>query len=618
VTGGAPRSDQKKSLSKHRTRAPFHARTVTGETPQSQTVIGVYRPAALRQGRGEAGHILPADRRVREPWRVPAGAVGGAQPGEIVLAEILPGRGFGQRRARVTERLGRFDGADSLSLIAIRSLEIPETFPEHALAEAEAAGAVGPDGREDLRALPLVTIDGADARDFDDAVFAEPAAEGFRIVVAIADVGHYVRPGTALDQAARERGNSVYFPGRVVPMLPPRLSEHWCSLAPGAERGVLFAEIVIDAEGQKRRHRFGRGLIRSAARLTYEEVQRAAETTADAGLPAGTIGNLYAAWRTLTLMRQRRGPLDLELPERKVLLDAAGRVAAVATCSRLDSHRLIEEFMILANVAAAEELLSRNLPGLFRVHAEPAAEKLASAATFLRALGMRLPHGRPMAARDLTAALAPLGGSIAATIAAERVLQSLPQAGYSPANGGHFGLALAAYTHFTSPIRRYADLVVHRALTGGLGLGPGGGAREVAPTLKELALHLGMAERRAVEAERAVLAQAHAALLAGRIGSIGEARISGVTRSLLFVTLSEGGADGIVPVSTLPAGSWRFNETSASLTDTSTGSRLTVGQMVRVRLVEADPVSGRLVFRMLTEASAASRDIRSGGRPRLR
>ncbi len=594
-------------------------------------MLGVYRPAELRQGKGDTGKILPADRRVREPWRVPAGAAGGAEAGEIVRAELLPGPIRGPRRARVTACLGRFDGAASLSQIAIDSLRIPEAFPEDALAEAASAGPVGHAGRQDLRALPLVTIDGADARDFDDAVFAEPAGDGFRIVVAIADVAHYVRPGTALDDAARERGNSVYFPDRVVPMLPPALSEHWCSLAPGAERGALFAEIFIDAAGQKRRHRFGRGLMRSAARLTYEAAQKAADGGEGSAEGSGiAVANLYAAWRALAAARRARGPLDLELPERKVVLDAAGRVAAIRATPRLDSHRLIEEFMILANVAAAEEILSRDLPGLFRAHAEPAPEKIASLAAFLRELGVRLRAGGRIAPADLTAALTPLAGTAAASIAAERTLQSLPQAGYSPANIGHFGLALAAYAHFTSPIRRYADLIVHRALIAGLGLGPRGSSigsgsgteAGAAPSLASLALHLGIAERRAVEAERAVLARAQATLLAELIGSIGEARISGVTRSLLFVTMMADGAEGIVPVSTLPADSWRFEEASTSFTGARSGWRLAVGQRLRVRIAEADPISGRIVFRVISvgegNPGAIAQPARSGGRNRLR
>lgn len=563
-------------------------------------LIGVYHPTPLGRGRGEAGHILPADRRVRQLWRVPAGAASGAGAGELVAAEELPRRGFGPRLVRIVERLGRFDGVESLNLIAVRTLDLPEEFSAAALDEAASAGAASNRGREDLRALPLVTIDGADARDFDDAVFAEPRADGFRIIVAIADVGHYVRPGGALDLAARERGNSIYLPGRVLPMLPPLLSEVWCSLRPGVDRAVLFVEIFVDAEGRKLRHRFGRALIRSAARLTYEQLQQAAESGHDSGLPRGTVGHLYAAWRALGREREQRRPLDLELPEHKVLLDAGGRVQAVVTETRHDSHRLIEDFMILANVAAAEEMLSRNLPGLYRVHGAPAVEKLASLRSFLEELGAPLAADEAIRAGDLAAALAPLAGSAMAGIAAERVLQSLPEAGYAPANGGHFGLALTAYAHFTSPIRRYADLLVHRALIAGLALGEGGTARHAAPPLAELAAHLRLTERRAVEAERAVLARAQAALLADQVGTIKDARISGVTRSALFVKIAASGADGILPVSGLPRDFWRYDSGGPRLTGARSGLCFAFGQNVKVRLVEACRVNGRLVFALMS------------------
>ncbi len=549
---------------------------------------------------------------------MPAGTAGGARAGEVVLAEALPGRGFGPYRVRVIERLGPFDGADSLNLIAMRSLDLPEEFPSAALAEAAGAGPAKSERREDLRALPLVTIDGADAKDFDDAVFAEPDGDDFRIVVAIADVAQYVPAGSALDRAALERGNSVYLPGRVLPMLPEALSEVWCSLRPGVDRAVLFAEIFIDAEGRKHRHRFGRGLIRSAARLTYDEVQKAADQGDDARLPRGTLGHLYAAWRALARERARRGPLDLELPERKVLLDANGRVRAVQAEMRHESHRLIEDYMILANVAAAEEMLKRNLPGLFRVHGAPAAEKLQSLRSWLSELGAPWAGGTFLRAADLAAVLKSLAGSAVMDVAAERVLRSLPEAGYAAANAGHFGLALSTYAHFTSPIRRYADLLVHRALIAALGLGQGGPERQAVPELGEIARHLGVTERRAVEAERGVLARAQAALLADHVGSIGEARISGVTRSALFVRIMASGADGIVPVSTLPKDLWRYDGESASLSGARSGLSFTLGQSVGVRLEQACPVSGRLVFHLLPGTRGIPESGRIGGQRRSR
>ncbi len=339
------------------------------ETPAR--ILGVYR----------AGRIVPTNRRAKAEWTVPAGAEGGAVAGEIVLAEPLPSTGHGLKPARVIERLGRMGDARSVSLIAIHTHDIRTEFAPEALAEARRARGVAARGREDLRALPLVTIDGADARDFDDAVFAEPAEGGFRLVVAIADVAHYVRPGAALDHEARTRGNSCYFPDRVVPMLPEALSNDWCSLRPGEDRGCLFAEIRIDAEGRRQGYRFGRGIMRSAARLTYEAVQEAHDAATPGALP---IADLYAAFRALLHARRARGTLELDLPERQVVLDDAGRVAAVMPRPRLDSHRLIEEFMVLANICAAEELERLRQPCIYRVHAPPSDEKLAGLRDFLR------------------------------------------------------------------------------------------------------------------------------------------------------------------------------------------------------------------------------------------
>ena len=602
--------------SRSRTRAGRFS-PAKGPLTESGPLLGVFRVSSGRRW-GEAGEIIAADRRVREAWRVPPGAAAGAESGELVRVEPLAHRGFGPCPMRITERLGRFDGIHSLNQIAIRSLDLAEEFSPAALAEAAAASPVDEAGREDLRALPLVTIDGDDAKDFDDAIFAMPEGAGFRIIVAIADVAHYVRAESALDRAALERGNSVYLPGRVLPMLPEALSEGWCSLGPGAERGVLFAEIVIDAEGRKLSHRFARGLMRSAARLTYEQAERAAQHGGELGLPRGTLEHLYAAWRALDGERRRRGPLEIDLPERKVQCDAAGRVIGVVRQVRLPSHRLVEDFMILANVAAAEEMLARNLPGLYRVHATPAAEKIASLRTFLREVGARLPARSAISPADLTAALETLAGSPAADTAAEKVLQSLPEAVYAAGNAGHFGLALAAYAHFTSPIRRYADLLVHRALISALPAGKGDAKGASHRSLSDVALHLAMTERRAVEAERGVLARAEASLQAGRIGSISEGRISGVTRFLIFVKLAESGADYVIPVSTLPRDRWHYDRERPSLAGARSGRRLAVGERVRVRLVDACPISGRMVCHLEDGTDGPRAGGPSGGERRSR
>ena len=577
-------------------------------------VLGVYRPLPPERPRSPAGRIEPTDRRVRAEWLVPAGEDGGAQAGEIVLATPLPHTGYGLKPARVVERLGRMGDARSVSLICIHTHDIPREFAASVLAEAERARAVPLGKRVDLRDLPLVTVDGVDARDFDDAVYAEPDGDGFRLIVAIADVAHYVRPGSALDREAAKRGNSVYFPDRVVPMLPEALSNGWCSLRPGEDRGALFVEMRIDRNGRKRQHRFGRGLMRSAARLTYEQVQTAADSGADAGLPRELIGNLYAAFRALLAAREARGTLDLELPERQVVLDARGHVAEVLPRPRLDSHRLIEEFMVLANVAAAEELERLQAPCMYRIHAPPSDEKLTSLRNFLKTFGLSLPAGNRVHPRDLDRVLHRAADRPEAPLLNEAVLRSQSQAQYSPDNIGHFGLALPRYAHFTSPIRRYSDLLVHRALIRGLTLGEGGLDTDEASRFTDIGTHITVTERRAAMAERDAIDRYLAAYLSGRIGDVFEARISGVTRFALFVTLQESGASGIVPVSTLPNDFWMHDEATQTLTGRRSRLSFRLGQEVEARLTEASPVTGGLVFQLMPGApNGASTGSRNPG-----
>jgi ribonuclease R len=413
-------------------------------------------------------------------------------------------------------------------------------------------------------------------------------------VVAIADVAHYVRPGSALDLEAERRGNSVYFPDRVVPMLPEALSNGWCSLRPDENRGVLFAEIAIDRHGQKRAHRFGRGLMRSAARLTYTQVQAMAESG-----PPPHVASLYAAFRALLAARTARGTLDLDLPERKVVLDAAGRVASVEPRPRLDSHRLIEEFMVLANVCAAEELERLGQPCMYRIHAPPSDEKLENLRNFLRPFDISLPPGNRVRPGDLDRVLARVAGTEDAPLVNEVMLRSQSQAAYSADNIGHFGLALARYAHFTSPIRRYADLLVHRALIAGLKLGPGGLEPSQAAAFGEVAQHITATERRAALAERDAIDRYLAAFMADRIGDVFAARVSGLARFGLFVTVSGTGASGLVPVSALPDDFWMFDEATQTLTGRHRGLVFRLGQPVEVRLAEANPVTGGMIFQIL-------------------
>ncbi|MCC6719016.1 MAG: ribonuclease R [Acetobacteraceae bacterium] len=593
-------------------RGRYEGRTMKRLATAPSRILGVFRAGSA----GTEARIIPTDRRAKAEWAVPPGEAGEAEDGEIVLATPLPesGRPYGLKSARVIERLGSMGDARSVSLVVIHTHDIPTEFPADALADAAAATGVGPQGREDLRDLPLVTIDGDDARDFDDAVFAEPDGEGFRLVVAIADVAHYVRPGSPLDRNARLRGNSCYFPDRVVPMLPEALSNGWCSLRPGQDRGCLFVEMRVAADGRKLSHRFGRGLMRSAARLTYEQVQEAHDTNDDLALP---IPPLYAAFRALLAARLARGTLDLDLPERRVVLADDGRVTAVAPRPRLDSHRLIEEFMVLANVCAAEELERLHRPCVYRVHAPPTEEKLANLRIFLRGFDISLPPGDKVHPRDLFAVLKKVEGTPEAPLVNEVMLRSQSQAAYDIDNIGHFGLALARYAHFTSPIRRYADLLVHRALIAGLRLGAGGLAEAEIPALADTCERITATERRAALAERDAIDRYLAAFMADKVGSLFAARISGVTRFGLFVTVADSGASGLVPISSLPDDFWMHDEAEQTLTGRRSGLVFRLAQEVEARLAEASPITGGLVFHIMQGAAGSPSGRRLAGKQPL-
>ena len=585
-------------------------------------VVGIFR-ADSRGG----GTIEPADRRSRRDLAVQADETAGARSGELVVGETREGRRLGLPDARVVERLGDVESPGAISLAAIHGHGLPVRFPDEALAEAEGLAAPGLDGRSDLRTLPLVTIDGADARDFDDAVWveADPAPDnpgGWRAVVAIADVAHFVRPGSALDKAARERGNSAYFPDRVVPMLPEALSAGLCSLKPGEDRTCLAAHLRIDAGGTVRDWRFERALMRSAARLTYDGVQEAFERGGD-GVPAtvrAAIPALYGVYSALRAARERRGALDLELPERVVTLAEGGTVAHVGFARRYDSHRLIEELMIAANVAAASALEARNAPCMYRVHDRPDTAKLDTLREFMRSRGIALPRGGAVRPDTFNRFLALLEDPRDVGVASLMILRAQAQAEYSPRNIGHFGLGLTRYVHFTSPIRRYADLLVHRALIGAYGLGDGGSGRGEAAALEQVGAHISSTERRAQAAERDALDRYCAAYLAERTGAEFEGRVAGVTRFGVFVSLDETGAEGLVPARTLGANRPRFDARRQTL-DTD-GRTLCLGDRVVVTLEEADALAGGLTFSLVTVNGEAWAPAERGGgrrgRPRRR
>ncbi len=571
----------------------YEARLIRKLQGGPRRVLGVFR---LTDG---GGRLIPVEKGADE-LRVEPHDAHGAEDGELVEAEPVGPQRLGLRRARIVERLGDPGAPRAVSLIAIHQHRIPVAFSDAALAEAERAAPVALGDRTDLRDLPLVTIDPEDARDHDDAVCALPDPEvegGWLVWVAIADVAHYVRPGSALDRDARKRGNSAYFPDRVAPMLPETLSGDLCSLHEGEDRPCVAVRLTLDPEGNVSAHRFVRGLMRSAASLTYEQAQ-AIEDGADHAL-AEPVRRLFGAYRCALGERGRRGPLELDLPERRIVLDADGQVASVAYRDRFDAHKLIEEFMILANVAAAEALEGKRRPLIFRVHEEPSDEKLDSLRESMETIGLSFPKGEVTRSAHFNRLLAQADGSEFEELVNISVLRTQTQAYYSPDNFGHFGLNLRRYAHFTSPIRRYADLVVHRALIAAHRWGDDGLSPEEAEGLKETAEHISMTERRAMEAERDTTDRYLAMYLAEREGAEFEGRISGVARFGLFVKLAETGADGIVPVATLGREYWRFDPDGPALIGEKSGRALTLGQRARVRLVEAAPVQGALRFELL-------------------
>lgn len=553
---------------------------------------------------GDRWWLRPVDKRERRDTMI--SDLGEAGAGDLVLAEKT---GRPPRiTAKVTEILGDPFAPRSFSLIAIHKFGIPHLFSEHLLDEAERMAGHDLGSREDLRHLPIVAIDPVDARDFDDAVWASPRDDGgFDAIVAIADVSFYVRPGSQLDREARKRGNSVYFPDLVVPMLPEALSADICSLRSGEDRAALACHMVIDADGQLKSWRFSRAVIRVAANIPYEDAQAAMDGGASHDLLETALKPLWACWRALEKARAHREPLELDIPERRVVLDKDGRIMSVAPRERLDAHRLIEDFMIAANVAAAKALEERKAPCMYRVHEPPAREKLVTLKEYLETFDLSLALGQVIRPSTFNRVIERLGEADFKTVVMEQILRSQTQAYYAPQNAGHFGLALGSYAHFTSPIRRYADLLVHRALVGAYDLGPQARATELteddAARMTVIGEVISAAERRAMEAERETVDRYVAAYLAMHVGEVLECRISGVTNFGFFATVEGLGGDGLVPVSTLGADYFRFDETHKTLTGEQSGDTYHIGQSIQLRLAEANPVSGALRFELPEGAS---------------
>ncbi len=585
-------------------------------------VLGVVRKAPGPRG-GREARIEPVDRRVKESYLV-ADAPGAAlRDGDLVVAQAMDGgRRYGPKSAKVLEIIGREDHPRAASLIAMHTHGIRTGFSEEAEAEAAAAGKPTLGGREDLRALPLVTIDPEDARDHDDAVYAEADEnpqnpDGWVVWVAIADVAAYVRAGSALDREAWAKGNSVYFPDRVEPMLPEVLSAGLCSLRENEDRATLAVRMVFDQTGRKLSHRFVRGLMRSAAKLSYGQAQSAIDGAPDdktGPLLDPVLRPLWAAYACLSRGRTVRSPLEIASAERSIALNAEGEVVSIRARVQLEAHKLIEEMMIQANVAAAEELEKKRSPLIYRIHDAPSQEKLFNLADFLGTIGIPWTKGEPVATARFNRLLEQTRGGPHAEIVNEVVLRTQMQAVYANDNIGHFGLNLQKYAHFTSPIRRYADLVVHRALIRALKLGDDGLKDAEMARMTETAEHITATERAAMAAERDATDRYVAAFLADRVGAEFSGRITGVTRFGLFIRLAETGADGLVPVSTLGGEFFVHDERQHALVGDRSGARWRLGRTVSVRLKEATPLTGGLLFEMLSEPDPPDPDA---PRPRL-
>jgi len=590
-------------------------------------VIDRHRDALLgvvREMPDSGARLMPIERRGEE-MQISPNDLGDAKDGDLVEVEIARTGRLGLTQARVLNVIGSVASEKAISMIAIHAHGIPHVFPQSVITEADEAKHASMSHREDWRHVPLITIDPHDAKDHDDAVYAErdPSPDnpdGVIVTVAIADVSWYIRPKSALDREALKRGNSVYFPDRVVPMLPERISNDLCSLREGVDRPALAVRMTFSKEGRKAGHTFHRVMMKSAAKLSYQQAQSAIDGKADdkAGpLLEPILKPLWNAYEVLKRGRDRRQPLELDMPERKIILKPDGTVDRVHVPERLDAHKLIEEMMIQANVAAAETLEKKRQPLVYRVHDAPKLSKQEALREFLATIGLTLAKGAGLRSNSFNGILAKALDTPHQTMVNEMVLRSQSQAIYSPENIGHFGLNLLKYAHFTSPIRRYADLIVHRALVGSLGLGEGGITPEEEASLDDIAAEISTFERRAMAAERDTVNRLIAHHLAGRIGDEFDGQISGVTKAGLFVTLPQFGADGFVPISTLGRDYYIYDEAHQALSGEKTGLGFRLGDSVQVRLAEAVPLAGALRFEMLSDGRpmpVATRSFHKSGR----
>lgn len=555
------------------------------------------------------GFVLqPVNKKAKNDFDIPEADLNGASTGDIVMAEIQPDAKRRKKKARVLEIFGKDDDAKAISIISLHEVGLRHEFPSAVIQETKDMAVPPLKGRTDLRDLPLVTIDGADARDFDDAVYAKRQKDGgFHLIVAIADVSYYVRPSSQLNKEAYARGNSTYFPDRVVPMLPEALSNDLCSLRPHEDRACMVMHMWIDDQAQLTRYKVERALMNSSARLTYGQVQAAKDGVSDETtkeLMQDVIHPLYEAYDLLWKAREKRGALELELPERQIHVSKDGEVTDVTSKERLDAHKLIEEFMILANVSAAKCLEAKQAPCVYRVHEKPDMQKLNDARLFIKAFGIELPRSQIFNPAEINAVLKKANELPYAHLVHQTILRTQSQARYDIDNDGHFGLALKRYAHFTSPIRRYADLLVHRSLVSAYGLGEGGLSDEENARLDEMADHISTTERTSMEAERSAKDRFAAQYLSAHTNAEFSGTISGVSRFGLFVRLDGSGADGIIPIRTLPDDFYVHDEKQHALIGRQTGRLYRMGARLMVCLVEADAMTGSTVLSVIGKEGA--------------
>ncbi|MFL6745987.1 MAG: ribonuclease R [Sphingomicrobium sp.] len=590
-----------------------------GESWVAHPLKKLARSAELALGvvkkEGERFWLSPVDKKERREFAITE--LNGAEVGDLVLCEVT---GRPPRvSARVDAVLGDPFAPRSFSLIAIHKHGLRAEFAQEAIDEAHRVAKQPLGEREDLAHLPIVAIDPEDARDHDDAIWAEPdGAGGWNAIVAIADVSFYVRPGSELDREARARGNSVYFPDRVVPMLPEELSADICSLKEGADRAALACHLKIGKDGALQEWRFSRAKVRIAANIAYEDAQAAMDAAGEERIEVSSptcamppvegrvphelvdkaLKPLWACWRALFAARQKRDPLELDLPERRVILDEKGRIMSIAPRDRLDAHRLVEDYMIAANVAAARALEAKKAPVMYRVHEAPSREKLVALKDYLKTFGVEFALGQVIKPGTFNRIIERVGDGDGREEVMEQLLRTQMQARYGPERLGHFGLALATYAHFTSPIRRYADLLVHRSLVDAYKLGDGGLPRGEEERFEQIGEQISMLERRAMEAERDTIDRYVAAYLSDQVGQLVECRITGVQPFGFFATVEDLGGDGLVFVRDLGTEYFRYDEGARQLVGEQSGETYRVGQRLTLRLAEANPVSGSLRFEL--------------------